>query len=331
MAKRSRSSQPEMIHCPYCGEDYSSTYKHCPFCDEVDQTAPISEDDEFDEAPRPRGGKRLVTNTRGGGYGRGPSPLHIISTVVSLGLIIAAVIIVFTIIMPLVTRGSVDEPGESTPPLQSESAAPESTAPAGETGPAEETAPPATEEPGAETVPPEQTATGFSLSKTEFSFSNTYPYPVTVQVTFIPAGSTGTITWTSSDPDIASVDADGVVYHGTKTGTATITASMPGAPDATCKVYNSATTGEGLPAANSGGESSGASLSLNRTDFTLEAGQAFQVKVSGTSSTPAWSIGNTAVATVSADGTVTYAGPGTTTLTCTVDGQTLTCIVRGAS
>lgn len=37
MAKRVRSSQPEMIHCPYCGEDYSSTYKHCPFCDEVEQ------------------------------------------------------------------------------------------------------------------------------------------------------------------------------------------------------------------------------------------------------------------------------------------------------
>lgn len=322
MAKRSRSSQPEMIHCPYCGEDYSSTYKHCPFCDEVDQTVPLGEGDEGEDA-RPRGGKRLAaSNTRGGGYGRGPSPLSIISRVVSLGLIIAAVIIVITIIMPLVSKGDVDNPG-TLPPQESETLTPD------ETGAPGETTPPATEEPGGETVPPEQTATSFSLDKTEFSFSNTYPYPVTVQVTYLPAGSTGSVTWTSSDPDIVSVDENGVVYHGTKTGTATITVSMPGAPDAVITVYNSATTGEGLPSAGSGGSGSTA-LSLNRTDFTLEAGQSFRVQVSGTTSTPAWSISDTSVATVSADGTVTYAGRGTATLTCTVDGQTLTCIVRGS-
>ena len=312
MAKRSRSSQPEMIHCPYCGEDYSSTYKHCPFCDEVDQTVPLGEGDEGEDA-RPRGGKRLAaSNTRGGGYGRGPSPLSIISRVVSLGLIIAAVIIVITIIMPLVSKGDVDNPG-TLPPQESETLTPD------ETGAPGETTPPATEEPGGETVPPEQTATSFSLDKTEFSFSNTYPYPVTVQVTYLPAGSTGSVTWTSSDPDIVSVDENGVVYHGTKTGTATITVSMPGAPDAVITVYNSATTGEGLPSAGSGGSGS-AALSLNRTDFTLEAGQSFRVQVSGTTSTPAWSI----------SGTVTYAGRGAATLTCTVDGQTLTCIVRGS-
>ena len=52
------------------------------------------------------------------------------------------------------------------------------------------------------------------------------------------------------------------------------------------------------------------------------------MKVSGTSSAPSWSIGDTSVATVSSDGTVTAVGEGNTTLTCTVDGQTLTCIVR---
>ena len=29
-SKRTRANKPEMIHCPYCGEDYSSTYKHLP-------------------------------------------------------------------------------------------------------------------------------------------------------------------------------------------------------------------------------------------------------------------------------------------------------------
>ena len=52
------------------------------------------------------------------------------------------------------------------------------------------------------------------------------------------------------------------------------------------------------------------------------------MKVSGTSSTPTWHIGNTSVATISGDGTVTAVGEGNTTITCTVDGQTLECIVR---
>ena len=68
-SKRTRANKPEMIHCPYCGEDYSSTYKHCPFCDEVEPAEDDYQTDEYDEAPRSRGGKRLVTNTRGGGYG----------------------------------------------------------------------------------------------------------------------------------------------------------------------------------------------------------------------------------------------------------------------
>ena len=289
MAKRVRSSQPEMIHCPYCGEDYSSTYKHCPFCDEVEQPVVEEDLDESGEGSRSRGGKRLATNTRGGGYGRGPSPLSIITRVISLGMIIAALIIVITIIMPLVSKGNVGGTGE-------------------------------------------QTATGFSLSQTEFSFSNTYPYPVTLQVTFTPAGTTGTITWTSSNPDIASVDDSGVVYHGTQTGTATITASMPGAADVTVTVYNSATSSEGLAPSGTGSGSgtTSASLSLNHTDFTFSGmdNPSVQMQVSGTSSTPTWSVSDTSVATISADGVVRPAGPGTATITCTVDGQTLTCIVR---
>lgn len=66
MAKRVRSSQPEMIHCPYCGEDYSSTYKHCPFCDEVEQPVVEEDFDESGEGSRSRGGKRLAHQHPGG-------------------------------------------------------------------------------------------------------------------------------------------------------------------------------------------------------------------------------------------------------------------------
>ena len=311
-SRRNRDDRPKMIHCEYCGEDYASTYKHCPFCDEV----PLEEDyDSDEESPRrPRGGKRLVTNTRGGGYGRGPSPLRMVGIIISLAIIIAAVIIVISVIIPLVTKGSSvsDPPGtESVLPIDS---AQPSTEPTDSPDPSE-------------TIPAGQTATDFTLSLTEFSLSNRYPDPITLTVTFIPAGSTGTITWTSSDPEVVSVDETGKVSPGAKTGNATITATMPGGVTRTCLVHNSVTTG-GSTSTGSGAATSTA-LSLNRTDFTLsKTYPSFQVKVSGTSSTPVWSIGNSAVATVSANGTVTYVGKGTTTLTCTVDGKTLTCTVR---
>ena len=102
---------------------------------------------------------------------------------------------------------------------------------------------------------------------------------------------------------------------------------MPGGVTRTCLVHNSVTSGGSTTTGS--GTTTSTSLSLTRTDFTLsKAYPSYRVKVNGTSSTPVWSIGNTAVATVSADGTVTYVGKGTTTLTCSVDGQTLTCTVR---
>ena len=310
-SKRTRDNRPKMIHCEYCGEDYASTYKHCPFCDEVPLDGEDFDGDE-DTPRRAPGGKRLVTNTRGGGYGRGPSPLRLVGIIVSLAIIIAAVIIVISVIIPLVTKGdSADDPSSVESVMPTDSAQPS-------IEPTESPDP-------SETIPAGQTATDFTLSLTEFSLSNRYPDPITLTVTFIPEGSTGTITWTSSDPEVVSVDETGKVSAGTKTGNATITATMPGGVTHTCLVHNSVTAG-GSTAGNSGATTA---LSLNRTDFTLsKTYPSFQVKVSGTSSTPVWSIGNSAVATVSSNGTVTYVGKGTTTLTCTVDGQTLTCTVR---
>ncbi|WP_300268004.1 Ig-like domain-containing protein [uncultured Flavonifractor sp.] len=314
-SRRSRDDRPKMIHCEYCGEDYASTYKHCPFCDEV----PLDDEDfdgDEDSPRRVRGGKRLVTNTRGGGYGRGPSPLRLVGIIISLAIIIAAVIIVISVIIPLVTKGS-----SVTDPSTVESVMP--------TDSAQPSVEPTDSPEPTETIPADQTATDFTLSLTEFSLSNRYPDPITLTVTFIPEGSTGTITWTSSDPEVASVDETGKVSAGTKTGNATITATMPGGVTHTCLVHNSVTTGASTSTGSGSGTTTSTALSLNRTDFTLsKTYPSFQVEVSGTSSTPVWSIGNSAVATVSGDGTVTYVGKGTTTLTCTVDGKTLTCTVR---
>ena len=330
--KRNTGTRSAVIRCPNCGEDYSVTYKRCPFCDEKAEeekrhSGGHSEDQTEEEG---RGGRRLM------GRGGAPwTPLRIVGTVVPLVIIGAAIWIVVTQIIPLVNRGEMNQPPESLPPvtttqgvdetpLPTGSAAPEGTDAPGTTTPPQESQAPES------TLPAGQTATGFTLSREDFTMNDNYPDPVRLTVTFQPDGATGTITWSSSDPDVASVDDSGLVSHGTKNGSAIITATMGDGTTQTCTVRCSFSNASSSSGSSSGSSaSSSGSLSLNRTDFTLQsAGEKFQMKVSGTSSTPTWSIGNTAVATISGDGTVTAVGEGHTTVTCTVDGQTLECIVR---
>ena len=338
MAKRTSGTRSAVIRCPNCGEDYSVTYKRCPFCDEKaaeEKRDPERPEEETEgEGRSARGGRRLAGSRRGNDW----TPLRIVSTVVPLAIIAAAIWIVVTQIMPLVNRGDMDQPPaspppvtttqgvEETPPAPSESAQPGETTPPEETVPPEETAPATPTVSPEPTVPVGQTATGFTLNREDFTMNDSYPDPVRLTVTFQPDGSTGSITWTSSDPEVASVDESGLVTHGTKNGSATITATMGDGTTRTCTVRCSFTN---PGSASSSSSASTGALSLSRTDFTLmKKGDKYQLKVSGTSSTPTWHIGNTAVATISGDGTVTAVGRGNTTITCTVDGKTLECIVR---
>ena len=317
--KRPGGARNEMIHCEFCGEDYAATYKRCPFCD----GRPHEEGEDGEEGGRRAGGRRLATNTRGGGYGgSSTSPLRIVGTVVSLAFIVAAVCIVVSQIIPLVNKGhtqTIDPDATATPSAAVEPSQAQTS---------ESPDPSADPSVSPSSVPDGQTATGFTLSYTEFTMNDNYPDPVTIAVTFVPAGSTGTITWSSSDPDVASVDENGKVTHGSKQGSATITATMGDGTTQECLVRNSVSSSSA--GGSSTGGQTGGSLSLNKTDFSFitKDDPAVQMKVNGTSSTPTWSIGNTSVATISADGVVRPVGSGTTTITCTVDGQTLTCIVR---
>lgn len=130
-------------------------------------------------------------------------------------------------------------------------------------------------------------------------------------------GGTGEISWTSSNPEIAAV-ADGAVT-GVAGGTATITATS-GEESVSCTVK---VTGDPWV--------SGASLKLNKTDITINDTYPNPVtlKIEGGEYTSAsWSSDNTNVATVSGSGQVSRVGKGTANITCVVDGQTLTCIVR---
>ena len=142
--KRSGGTRSALIHCPNCGEDYSVTYKRCPFCDEKAASQRRSGEGEAGDAYEedlPQGGKRLASPGGGGGFGRWPVS-KIVRTVLSLAVILAAVWIVATQIVPLVSRSQVGTPGTSAPPASTQpvdtppvtdSPAPETTAPVDET------------------------------------------------------------------------------------------------------------------------------------------------------------------------------------------------------
>lgn len=101
MATEKKTIRPgDMVRCPICNEDYSTTYRRCPFCDE----------------PSARQGRRAVTR-RGGGYTDGPSPIRIVGFVITLALVIAAFIIIFRWASPFFGRGD----SSSTQPDASQS------------------------------------------------------------------------------------------------------------------------------------------------------------------------------------------------------------------
>ena len=129
------------------------------------------------------------------------------------------------------------------------------------------------------------------------------------------SGGTGEVTWSTSNENIAAVEGGSVT--GKAGGTATITATS-GEESVSCTV-----TVTGDPWVSS------ANLSLNKTDFTFGSGDTpVTLRVKGTESPVTWTSANPGVAAVSAEGVVTWAGRGTTTVTAAVDGQTLECIVR---
>lgn len=300
MATKPKSgTRNELIRCENCGEDYSVTYKHCPFCEES----------AAHSAGGRRGGKRLH-NTRGGGYGGDGSPLLKITTVISIALIIAAVCIVVTIVKPLIDRGN-EEPGTlvtSTPAVTSQPSA----------EPSAEPSPEASAEPSPETSSATQTAESFTLDISDITLSRageTYR----INATFLPSGSTGELTWTSSNPTSVSVAEDGTVT-GLAKGNSTITATMTGGYTQKCVVRCGWSDNSTATVSD---------LSLNRTDITLsKAGETFTLIVSGTSSTPTWSSSDSSVASITSGGKVTALKHGTVTIKATVDGQTLQCVIR---
>ena len=134
----------------------------------------------------------------------------------------------------------------------------------------------------------------------------------------------GNVTYSSKEPSVATVNASGVVT-GVKKGTTEITVKR-GSDSAVCVVR---VKSNGTASTNTGdGGAAAASVTLNREDMTLSAGETFVLKAQGNTTSVTWSTANSAVATVDGSGKVTAVSAGTTTITASWDGHTAKCIVR---
>lgn len=138
------------------------------------------------------------------------------------------------------------------------------------------------------------------------------------------------VAFSSSDEAVATVSANGTV-QAVSTGSAVITASAADTT-ATCRVAVTAAVDQPTDPVTPDVPSDLAIYSAYSErvvdDVTIEAGKEALMKVQGTDSAVTWSIADSSVATVDSSGMVTGVAVGKTTLTATVDGQTLTCIVR---
>lgn len=294
--------------CQKCGEEYSDTYKKCPFCEEeeaIRRGHPLH---------RQNGGKRLDTRRRSsGGVG---GILLLLTFVIVLGVLVY----VFWGDRIADTVGIRSDPAE----LGFGSG----------DGEEDEEAPPL------ELDPPEPVSL-LTMSQSAMTLSVGETALLTV------SGMEGEVVWTSSNEEVATVS--GGTVTGMAGGTVTITAEVEG-EIATCALEINGAPPEkpdeqdpeqdpdpvpsSTPGENTGTTApatpSKTELSLNKTDFTLrpEDPATVQMTVNGTSSKVTWTSKDTSVVTVSDSGLVTRVGTGTTTVTASVDGQTLECTVR---
>ena len=196
-----------------------------------------------------------------------------------------------------------EEPGE--PPIP-EDAMPEDSGESGETDTQTEQAPPSPP-PAVDYATANARPAGIKMSTEDFTVTK-----IGQKTQLTASGGTGSYTWVSKNPAIATVDENGVV-----------TAAASG----TTNVI--ATDGEkkGVTIVRVKGLSD--QYSLNRSDFTrsVEEGD-YQLKVNGYDGAVSWRSSNPAVASVAADGTVTPVSAGFATITATFGEHSRQCFVH---
>lgn len=194
---------------------------------------------------------------------------------------------------------------------------PETTAPVETTAPAETTAPTQPTEEAVLKLDPED-ASCFAAGESFTLYARLGSSTV----------SRSKVTWTTSDPKVATVK-QGVVTAVGK-GTATITAEYQG-QKAVCTVRcRFEDPVEQKPTEDDQEEQKDAAWKASHSDVSIAVGESFRLTVKNSEGKTADAIWTMSIdGVVSIEGkTITGRAPGTVTLTTTVDGVTLTCIVR---
>ena len=152
--------------------------------------------------------------------------------------------------------------------------------------------------------------TGITLANKTLTKTSTTNPTVTITPTITPSNATNKgVTWSSSNPAVATVNASGVVTY-VKAGTTTITATaqdgsgVKGTCTVTCTENIKVT---GITIANQTISTTNPTVTITPTITPSNA----------TNKGVTWSSSNPAVATVNASGVVTYVSAGTTVITAT--------------
>jgi uncharacterized protein YjdB len=190
--------------------------------------------------------------------------------------------------------------------------------------PAVSTAPVVEPDPVPATIPYETVyalPTALTLNKSDFTLPVGDP-----DVQLKVSGGSGTYTWVSQDPNIATVDESGkvkaiargtvniLVSDGTRKGVCIVRVKGGSAPATTAPESTGTTTSD-------------PSYKLNKTDYTTKVGDMDVLLTLGVSDGVLWETSNAAVATVN-KGLVHAVGKGNCSITATYNGSTYTCIVR---
>lgn len=285
----------DLIKCPRCGEMYSSSYRRCPFCEEEDR-------------PRKVASKR-------GHHGAEKKKTHS-----ARGPFIAVLLVVLALLSWYLFGGKFMEriadapkdPIENTDPQPVD---PTPEVPDGSDPVADPDAPtpPVVDDPTPEDPTPD--VSGAKLNREDFTLNAGESFQMTV------SGTTAAPTWSIKNSAVATVSESGVV-KGVGAGDTTVYAKV-GDRTLECIVRV-----KGGGSSGSGSTVDVSAAKLNKTDFTISVGEKTQLKVTGTTASVSWSIGNSAVASIASDGTVKGLKAGTTTAYAKVGSKTLECIVR---
>lgn len=250
--KKAPPRRNDVIRCENCGEDYAITYKRCPFCDE--------------RAGRAGGivtGGRRVANSRGGGYGAPINPIQVAGLVISLIVIIAALVIVFRFIGgPLLGGGGTESSGGSSVSTSqsggSSSDAGHSTSQPGSAG---QSGSASSGQSGAGTSQSGVEVESVSLNGTDYTLQ--YNETFTFVATVTPEGVEEPVVWTSSNPEILTIDDKGNVKNvntGGELERVTVTASCGGMKAECvvfCRAQNPGSTSSGTGSTGTSGGSTG--------------------------------------------------------------------------